>query len=240
MSVVTDARPKLTQRSTRRRLDKLRRMVPLVFVVAALGFAGWAVLLSDLLGVHAVDVAGAQRVNDNQVRAAAAVPDGTPLARLDTQAIAARVGKLAPVATVTVQRHWPRSVQIVVTERVPFAVVTIDGNPWLVDRAGVPFDRTGADRSTLPHMTTAHAGADDVATRAGLDVLAALPADVLRRVKRIDVPGPEEVTLALTDGKTVVWGSARDTAKKASVLDAVLKQTGKVYDVSTPEVVTVR
>ncbi|MDQ1703140.1 MAG: cell division protein FtsQ [Frankiaceae bacterium] len=240
MSVVTDARPKLAERTARRRYRMLRRLLPVVGVLAALGFAAWVVLVSTWLGVHDVQVAGEGRVSAAQVVAAAAVPDGAPLARLDTAGIAARVSKLAPVATVRVTRQWPRAIRITVTERVPFAVVSINGTPWLVDRSAIPFDKAGAAQSTLPHITTAHAGADDEATKAGLDVLAALPADVLSRVNRIDVPGPEEVTLALTGGKTVVWGSARDSAKKAAVLDAVLKQPGKVYDVSTPDVVTVR
>ncbi len=241
MSVVTDARPKLAaERTVRRRHRLLRIVLPLVGVVAALAFAGWAVLVSTWLGVHDVRVAGDDLVTTRQVLAAAQVPDGAPLARLDTGAIAQRIARLAPVAAVEVTREWPRTVHITVTERVPFAVVSIDGVQWLVDRSAVPFDMADAARSTLPHVTTAHAGADDAATRAGLDVLAALPHDVLARVDRIDVPGPEEVTLALSGGKTVVWGSARDSVRKAAVLGAVLKQDGKVYDVSTPDVVTVR
>ena len=240
MSVITDARPKLAQRLAKRRHRMLRRVLPLVLAVTVLGFAVWAVLFSTLLGVHRVDVLGGQRVTEREVLAAAHVAQGAPLSRLDVAGIAARVSKLAPVASVVVQRDWPQGVGITITERVPFAVVTINGDPWLVDRSGVPFDRTGAVGSKLPHITTAHAGADDAATKAGLDVLAALPADVVSRVNRIDVPGPEEVTLALAGGKTVVWGSARESDKKAAVLAAVLKQDGHVYDVSTPAVVTVR
>ena len=240
MSVVSDARPKLAERSAQRRKRMVRRVLPLIVVLALLGASVWAVLFSALLGVHTVEVVGLHRLAEQQVLATAAVTDGEPLARLDLNSIANRVAKLAPVASVVVERHWPRTARVVVTERVAFAVVTINGDPWLVDRAGVPFDRTGAARSALPHITTAHAGADDASTKAGLDVLAALPADVIGRVNRIDVPGPEEVTLALVGGKTVVWGSARQSAQKAAVLDAVLKQDGTVYDVSTPDVVTVR
>jgi cell division protein FtsQ len=240
MSVVTDARPKLAARSAQRRNRMLRRMLPLVAGVVLLGVLVWAVLFSNLLGVHKVDVVGLHRLTATEVLAAAAIPDGQPLARLDLNAAANRVAKLAPVASVVVERRWPRAARVVVSERVPFAVVTINGDPWLVDRAGVPFDKSGAAKSTLPHITTAHAGANDASTQAGLDVLAALPADIVSRVNRIDVPGPEEVTLALVGGKPVVWGSARQSAQKAAVLDAVLKQDGKVYDVSTPDVVTVR
>ena len=149
MSVLTDARPKLAQRLAKRRHRMLRRVLPLVLALVVLGFAGWAVLFSTLLGVHSVDVVGGRRVSQHDVLAAARIVQGAPLSRLDVAGIAARVSKLAPVASVVVQREWPRGVGITITERVPFAVVTINGDPWLVDRSGVPFDRTGAVGSKL-------------------------------------------------------------------------------------------
>jgi cell division protein FtsQ len=240
VSVVTDARPKLAQRTADRRHRLLRRLLPLVAGAAAVVGAVWLVLFSSVLGVHGVTVEGTHRVTVADVLRVAAVPAGQPLARLDTAGIAARVRTLAPVDRVAVQRQWPRGVRLVITERVPFAVVTIGGQAWFVDRSGVPFDRDGAARSPLPHMSTPHAGPGDAATRAGLDVLAALPPAVLSQVQSIDVPGPEEVTLRLAGGKSVVWGSADQTAEKAAVLPALLKQNGTTYDVSTPSVVTMR
>ncbi|MDQ1680674.1 MAG: cell division protein FtsQ [Frankiaceae bacterium] len=240
MSVITDARPRLAQRSAHRRHRLLRRLLPIVAGVAAVAGSVWLVLFSSVLGVHGVAVVGAQRVAVADVLRVAAVPAGQPLARLDTAAIAARVRTLAPVDRVVVQRQWPRGVRLVITERVPFAVVTIAGQSWFVDRSGVPFDRGGAARSSLPHMSTPHPGVGDAATTAGLDVLAALPSAVLAEVQSIDVPGPEQVTLRLAGGKSVVWGSADQTPEKAAVLPSLLKQPGTTYDVSTPSVVSVR
>ena len=38
----------------------------------------------------------------------------------------------------------------------------------------------------------------------------------------------------LRDGRQVVWGSAEDSAAKAEVLVALLKEPAKRYDVSVP------
>jgi cell division protein FtsQ len=48
------------------------------------------------------------------------------------------------------------------------------------------------------------------------------------------------VTLTLTDGRTVVWGTTDRTDEKAEKLAALLTQPGKVYDVSSPDLPTVK
>ena len=43
----------------------------------------------------------------------------------------------------------------------------------------------------------------------------------------------------LANGKTVRWGNADDSARKAAVLAALMTRPGKVYDVSSPDLPTV-
>jgi cell division protein FtsQ len=56
----------------------------------------------------------------------------------------------------------------------------------------------------------------------------------------VRAPTPEQVTLLLTDKRTVFWGGAEDSAQKAVVLAALLGRPGSYFDVSTPAVVSVR
>ena len=73
------------------------------------------------------------------------MPPGTPLARVDTDAVAARVGALPPVASVEVSRSWPGTLVIDVTERSPVAAVATPTGFVLLDAAGVVVpDRRGA------------------------------------------------------------------------------------------------
>jgi len=46
--------------------------------------------------------------------------------------------------------------------------------------------------------------------------------------------------LHLRDGRTVLWGSAERSADKAQVLPALLARAGTTFDVSNPDVVSVR
>ena len=194
-----------------------------------------------MLGVRTVAVTGVGRVlAADQVRAAAAVPDREPLARVDTGAVADRVRALPGVARVAVSRSWPGTVRIAVTERRGVAVVRRGGVGWFIDGTGVVFQRHPAGRRTLPLLQVPAASPGDPATVAALAALTALPAEVAKQVTTVHAPTPESVTLTLTEGRAVLWGSAEQPAAKAAVLTALLRRPGTRYDISSPTVVTVR
>jgi cell division protein FtsQ len=208
--------------------------------VAVIAVAVWLVGFTGVLGVRTVAVSGARALSAQEIRAVAAVPDGQPLARVDTGAVADRVRSLAGVARVAVSRSWPGTVRITVTERRGVAVVRRDGAGWLIDGTGVVFQRAPAGRRTLPLLEVPGARPKDAGTRAALAALTALPAEVTRQVSVVRAPTPESVTLTLSRGRTVLWGGAEQPAAKAAVLAALLHRPGTHYDVSTPSVVAVR
>ena len=71
-------------------------------------------------------------------------------------------------------------------------------------------------------------------------VVSALPDDLAPRVDHVSVATVDQIELALRDGRTVVWGSAEDSAQKAEVLEVLLGQEASVYDVSVPSNPTTR
>ncbi|MGY1743276.1 MULTISPECIES: cell division protein FtsQ/DivIB [unclassified Blastococcus] len=229
--------------------DPRRRLaVRIGLVLTAVAVAAWVVWGSPLLAVATVRVDGAGSLTADQVRAAAGVAEGTPLLRVDTDAAAARVARLPQVASVQVTRGWPQTVVITVAERVPVAVVEQAGTRSLVDAAGVLFDTvTGEPPTGVVPLEVAAPGPEDAATRAGLAALVELPRDVRAQVAAVAAPSANEVTLTLTDGTTVLWGSAEDSAEKADVLVALLGQLASgalepadTIDVSAPSAVVLR
>src|SRR5699024_3432867 len=104
----SDAVPPSVRRFMRRaRQRRLRAALPWTVAAGALLLAAlgaWAVYGTGLFGVRQVRVVGAALVTPEQVRTAAAVPDGVPLARVDLADVRRRVGLLPPVARVTVTR----------------------------------------------------------------------------------------------------------------------------------------
>lgn len=208
--------------------------------VAVCGALAWLLVGTSVLGVRHVVVTGNHRVSTAQVLRLADVPAGHPLATLDTGAVRRRVATLAPLDSVQVTRQWPTTVRITVVERTPAAVVTTAAGLRLVDAGGVVFAAVPRPPAGLPVVQVAHPGPRDPATKAALAVLAVLPKQVAASVATVEAPGPSDVELRLRDGDTVVWGDASQSARKAVVLKALLHRPGKVYDVSAPDLVTVR
>ena len=86
----------------------------------------------------------------------------------------------------------------------------------------------------------------DLGARAAIDVLMALPADLLERVSEIDAKSKDDVTLRLRGyaGQRIIWGDGSDSVLKSKVLDALIanqKKSDRVtFDVSSPNAPVVR
>ena len=246
-SAVTPIRPR--RRRARRSRDP-RRTLLVALAVAALvaGAVAWVLLASPLLSVRTVQVDGARALSAEQVAEVAGVDEGTPLVRVDTEAAAARVAQLPQVASVEVTRGWPGTVVVTLVERVPVAAVDVGGSRQLIDADGVLFDTiTGELPAGVVPMDVPEPGPEDPATRAALGALTALPRDVRATVTGVLASTGDDVTLALSGDRTVRWGSAALTDRKAEVLTALLDQIeagtldpAGTLDVSTPDSVVLR
>ena len=240
MSGATRVAPARVPAPPRDRGRRGRLLLAVAAIVAVLSAAGWLVGFTGVLGVRTVAVDGVRSVPAAEVRAAAAVRRGEPLARVDTAEVERRVRGLDGVARVAVARSWPATLRITVTERVGVAVVSRAGAGWLIDGEGVVFRRPAARPTSLPRLDVPCRAPDEPACRAALSALTSLPPAVARVVLSVAAPTPDSVTLTLTAERVVVWGSADQAAAKARALAALLRQPGRRFDVSTPSVVTVR
>ncbi|RKN50782.1 cell division protein FtsQ/DivIB [Micromonospora endolithica] len=240
----SDAVPASTRRfMARARQRRVRAALPWAVAAGVLALAGlvaWTLLGTGLFGVREVRVAGAELVTPVQVRDAAAVPDGTPLARVDLAAAAGRIGALPAVQRATVTRDWPDALVVTVTERTPAATVPRDGQFVVVDAAGVVFRTLPEQPAGLPVVRVARPGPDDQDTRAALEVLAALTPRLRDELADVTVEGLARITLRLRGGREVVWGDATRSADKARVATALLDRDADRIDVSVPDVVTLR
>ena len=236
-----DARTRraFARRQWSRRWLTWKYVVASVLLLAAVVGGIWMVWFSSVLAVERVDVTGETTLTDADVLAAARVPVGDPLARVDIAEIASRVRALAVVRTVDVTREWPHAVKISLTERTPIAVVDIAGELKGLDSEGVVFRSYARQPPDLPRIQTSSETTQD-ALREGAAVVAALPGTIAQRVDHLQVDTIDEITLVLRDGREVVWGSSEDSDVKAEVLAALLRQKGHTFDVSAPGQPTVR
>jgi cell division protein FtsQ len=232
------ARAPLPPRYRRRRLAAA--LIGAVVLLVVVGF-GTRVLLYDahLADVEDVTVTGLVTVPEQAVRDAAAVAPGGPLVSIDTVGIAERVAAVQGVAAVRVRRAWPHTVEIEVTERVPVALWQTPQGLFEVDTTGLSYRRAPEPPPALPRLTFAGVGPDDPATTAAITVLRELAEPLRAQVATVEVAGTQ-VTLGLVDERSVRWGDPERSADKSAVLGPLLGQPGTVYDVSSPDLPTVR
>jgi cell division protein FtsQ len=228
---------------TRRRFVRrqwARRWLAWKPVVAVLVFVGmlvggiWLVFFSSYLSVQGVEVTGVQQLKAGQVRAAADVPEGQPLARVDLDRIRSRVEAMAEVRSADVTREWPDQVRISVQEREAIAVVEIGGRLRGMDAEGVVFRDYATAPADLPRVESPVSTGSDALREAAL-VVASMPADLAARVDHVEVKTVDEISLVLRDDRTVQWGSAEESDVKAEVLaEMLVARQAQHYDVSVP------
>ena len=234
------SRQRFARRQWRRRWLAWRYLAVLGAVLLAAVVMLWLVYFSSVFAAKSIDVtglkgAGPSTLTAAQVRRAADVPMGTPLVKQDLDAIRARVLSLDAVASVDVSREWPDKIRLAITERVPVAVVEIGGKLHALDVHGDVFGGYAKAPRHLPKVETP-SGTSVAALGEAARVAGALPSSLLKRVDHVEVRTVDQVSLRLHDGRTVVWGSADQSAVKAQVLAALMKARPRAthYDVSVP------
>jgi cell division protein FtsQ len=220
---------------TRQRRPPGRRVFAAALALTILAVAGWALLGPTVLVVRHVRVTGGgTQVSAAAVSDAAAIKLGTPLARLDSAAVARRVERLPQVLSARVTRSFPDTVVIAVRPRVPALAVPTASGYALVDAYGVTVS-TAAFRPAGIALLIAPPPVlrGNPLVRAAALVVGELPAPLRAEVKSVSATRAG-VTLQLTGGITVVWGGPAQAAQKAAELGVLLGTHARYYDVSDP------
>ncbi|HWG63985.1 MAG TPA: FtsQ-type POTRA domain-containing protein [Streptosporangiaceae bacterium] len=216
-----------------------------VFVLLAAGAIviaiAWALLGSRFFVVRTVQVTGTHLVTPSAVIAAADVPPGTPMIRVNGAAVAQRVEQIRQVQSATVTRNWPGTVVIAVRERTPALAVAAGTGFQLIDQFGVAVESASRLPQGMPQLAV-QAGSGPVwslrgnpAVRAAVAVLHELPRRIARSVRVVQAPGPAEITVELRGGVTIVWGGTDRAAAKAKELAILMHTRARSYDVSAPK-----
>ncbi|MFC9895532.1 cell division protein FtsQ/DivIB [Nocardia sp. NPDC127579] len=220
------------------RLDRRAWLVGLlgVCVITVIMVVAW---FTPALAVRAVQIEGLTGVSEQAVRDQLRIPEGTSMLRMDTTAMARRVAGIPKVHTARVQRKFPSTIKVTVTERIP--VLYFDGpdGAHLVDGEAIEF-AVEAAAIGVPKLVTDHPGGSDPATAAAVAVLRILPPALVAQVGEVVARSISDISLNLSDGRTVVWGGTNDAERKAQVVLPLLTQEGTVFDVSSPNLVTVK
>ena len=237
----------IAREAGRKRLHLLIAATSVLVVLAA----GLGLARSPLLEVRHVRITPSPHVPVDDVLAAAGLRGRHQLIDVNPVATERSIERLAWVATARVEREWPATVRISVTERVPVAALAPPGSPSIdVDATGrvlgpgsggarVPTLVLGSPDGGGPGSGGSPVPAQqiDASFDPGLAVARALPAALVPAVQAIVVGPGDAVGLRLDGGGQVIMGSSADLAAKlVAVLTLVSRQKvgSGVLDVAVP------
>lgn len=219
------------RRSIARARGRQRRLLALIAVgtLGALGLLWW-LATGPLLAVNHVTVRGYDRPDAPALQAAIdeAAAQGTiavPAADEVRRAAAA----FPWVASVSVQRDWPRGLTVDVAMARPAAAAAAGGGEAaLVSSEGrvlgpVP-DGAGVGWMRLPSAPPAAGYALPDSGRAALAFLAAAPPEAGRRVRRLGLDATGALSGVIAGGPVLILGQPVDLRSKARALALVLSQ----------------
>ncbi|HUR49506.1 MAG TPA: FtsQ-type POTRA domain-containing protein [Acidimicrobiales bacterium] len=237
---IKERRVAVTKEAGRRRL----KAVAGAGALAAAAVGAWALTRSPLLDIDEVRAAGAERTMLEEIIVTGGLDHGTPMTDVDPAGSAAAISRLPWVASAKVERRWPGSVVVTVTERQPVAGVARPQGGWaLVDKDARVLVVIDGPPVGLPHIHDAKKVPDpgqhlepDLAEAA--TAAAALPESLKRVVGGVNLRG-DGVELALTAGGVVRLGDpGRQLAEKLRAAATVLNRVGVddigVLDVTVP------
>jgi cell division protein FtsQ len=154
-----------------------RRLHRLVFVAVVAALAGLAFLVtrSPLLDVDDLRAHGAEHTSIDDLRAASGIAAGDPMTGVDLSGAEAAIAALPWVDTVRVERDWPGTIEIHVTERRPAATLAGPTGEWfLVDDTGRVLEGVDGAAPDRPTITLTEPVAAPGATQPGLGAALAL------------------------------------------------------------------
>jgi cell division protein FtsQ len=234
-------RQAVAEANTRRRF----RVLVIVVSVVVFVFAMVGLFRSPLLDVDRVEVRGAKHTTVASILSATGVAtQGHPMIAVDRFALAEKIERLPWVDVAVVDRKWPSTLRIRITERVPIGAIGAPGGVAVLDGTG----RVLGVVETQPKGTVAIIGDDKVGKpgttvggglRDALAVLHSLSKTLAKDADNIHrLPGKTPTfDLGLRGGVTIRFGDATNLARKVTAAEAVYAvehAAGTVIDVRVP------
>ena len=226
----------------RPRLPRPRVLLALAAVMALLGLGWLWVRDSSLVAVNRVSVSGTSGPDAGAIRAALAVA-ARNMTTLDVQMNQLRTA-IAPfpvVKDLRVSVQFPHGMRIQVVEQIPVGVVVVAGRRIAVAGDGTLLHDLPAPRNlaTIPlHVPPGGSRLTDRNALDAVELLAAAPDQLLRRVTQVASVAPHGSVAQLRNGPDLYFGDATRSAAKWAAVATVLTDpgaAGAVYvDVTDP------
>ncbi len=231
----------------------LLRLAAVAGILVAFAITALIVYNSPAFTIESVSVKGVEHLTASDMQQLAAVDSGTTLLRVDTATIKDNLRKDAWVADVKVNRVFPSTLEIVVTERTIAAVVEVPSESaktttsWAIASDGmwlmpIPDKDSEAGQRTsqkvyedaesvlritdVPYGTKPQIGSycSDANVNNALAIVAGMTTELADRISSVKATETESTTLTITNGPDIVFGTADNIREKERVCLEIMKE----------------
>ncbi|MHB1013713.1 MAG: cell division protein FtsQ/DivIB [Desulfurivibrionaceae bacterium] len=117
--------------------------VGFLLMVAGFGVVGFiaykALSRSDFFQITAINIQGCRRTTKNLILEMSGVDVHSNLLALDTKKVKAGIEAQEWVESAEIERDWPNRLSIVIKERLPVAIVSLENGLFYLDQNGIAF-----------------------------------------------------------------------------------------------------
>lgn len=195
--------------------------------------------MSVFFRISDIEVTGAEKYTVDQILSISGIVKGDNLIFLDTKAVSKKIGsKLAYLNEVVIDKIVPDKVVIKVTESQPIAVISYNGDWWIVDQIARSLEKT--DGSSAAEKMKIN-GIEPVSVAEGqkiivsedqqtklqylIDILTALNnIGIAYDVSMLDIANIGNISFVYSDRFTVKIGSGEDIDHKLILMQQVIEQ----------------
>lgn len=225
----------------------------MVIVAVLLGGTYAVLFFTPVFTIQKVEVTGADHLTSEEMAALAAVPQGATLLNVDAAGIQNSVVRDAWVQSVRVERHFPDTLELVVTERKIAAVVDVAADNakitqhWAIASDGmwlmeIPDQDSELGQSISPQIyedaanvlhikdvpfgLTPEVGTycTDGNVNNALAILDGLSTELASRIKTVSATDAQSTLLTLDDGVQIAFGTADDIRDKERICLQIMEE----------------
>jgi len=226
------------KRAERRRFA--RRIMILVGIVALIAGAGWVLFYSSLFAVKAENISvtvddPSGLVDEARVTEIVAQSEGTPVLRLNSGELEGTLESIPEIESATVAGAFPTGIDVSITAREAVACVGSADSCVGIAADATQLEITDELRGSLPRLTI---DLDSERAEQHLDglllALDSLPDSVRAQVDSVSVSSSGLIEFD-TGEATIKWGASEQNEKKARIIEILLTESARTYDVTVPD-----
>lgn len=206
--------------------------------VAALALFVGIGTFTPVMSVRQIEIAGASRVDVQQLQNSLSRFEGEPIALVSSSAVAKVLQDFTLIESYAIEVRPPKTLYVQIVERTPVIVVA-EGDTFLqYDAAGVLLAQGADPVAGLPVAQGQVRNVQSKSFAAAAKVLRNVPAELRSQFVEVSALSPQSIQFTLASGAQIVWGDTGDTQRKAVVLQTMMNALAgrgfTLLDVSSP------